>query len=58
MMNNRNPQLTSPSTDSTRARITRGTLGVNIATAPVHSASTSDHSSSEPSCDPHTPEMR
>ena len=57
-MNSMKPQLTIPSTASTRARITRGTLGVNMATAPVHTANTSDHNNNEPSCPPQTPEMR
>ena len=52
------PILTRPSTPSTRARITRGTLGVNSATAAVQIASTSYHNSNDPSCEPHTPEIR
>ena len=58
MINSRKPILTMPSTASTRARMILGTFGVNTATAAVHSDSTSDQSNNEPSCEPHTPEIR
>ncbi len=57
-MNNRKPTLTMPMTLITRANTTCGTLRLNTVTAPVQIASTSAHSSSDPSCAPHTPAMR
>lgn len=58
-VNNRNarkPMLTSAITPSTRAITWAGNCRDQIATAPVHSASTSVHSSNEPSCAPQTAE--
>ncbi len=52
----RKPTLISPITASTRATTSVGSWREQIATAAVHSASTSAHSSSEPSCAPHTAE--
>lgn len=56
MRNARKPTLTMPITASTRAITGAGSACENRATAPVHNASTSAHSSSEPSCAPHTAE--
>jgi hypothetical protein len=50
----RKPTLTMPITPSTRAITRAGRPRENSATAAVHSARTSAHSSSEPSCAPHT----
>ena len=50
----RKPTATTPITPSTRAITTSGSPRENSATAPVQIASTSAHSSSEPSCEPHT----
>ncbi len=52
----RKPTLIRPITASTRAITTGGKRRENPATAAVHSASTRVHSSSEPSCAPHTAE--
>ena len=57
-MNSRKPILTMPMTDSTRAMSTSGRCLLNSATAAVQTDSVSAHSSSEPSCDPQTPDMR
>ena len=46
--------LTTPITPSTRAITSSGSAREKRATAPVHSARISTHSSSEPSCAPHT----
>ncbi len=48
--------LISAITPSTRAITCAGNCRDHTATAPVHSASTNVHSSSEPSCAPHTAE--
>ncbi len=58
MMKTRKPTEIRPSTPSTRALNTCGRLAENSATARVHRARISSHSSSEPSCAPHTAEKR
>ena len=50
----RKPTATMPITPSTRATTGIGNDFENRATAAVHSARISAHSSSEPSCAPHT----
>ena len=57
-MNNRKPVLTSPITPSTRATISRGKWRLKSVTPKVHTPSIRSHSKIEPSCPPHTPEMR
>ncbi|MNN89828.1 hypothetical protein D3C81_2076980 [compost metagenome] len=52
----RKPTLIMPITASTRATTGSGSWRENPLTAALHSASTSVHSSSEPSCAPHTAE--
>ncbi len=52
------PALTKPSTPSTRLRNCVGSARLKAATASVQIASTSIHSSSEPSCAPHTAATR
>ena len=57
-MNSRKPTATSPMTPMTRAIITSGMLRLKSVTAPVQTDNVSAHSSSEPSCPPHTAENR
>jgi hypothetical protein len=57
-MNSRKPTLISPITAITRARNTSGRLREKKVTAADQPASTTAHSRMEPSCPPHTPEMR
>ncbi len=56
--NNRNPVLIMPSTESTRASKTSGNERLKIATAPIHNAKIRHHNRIDPSCPPHTPEIR
>ena len=53
-MNDRKPIATTPSTPSTRAANVSGMLRLNAATAIDQVDNASAHSSSEPSCAPHT----
>ena len=57
-MNSRNPQLTSPSTPSTRASISRGSRRPKNVTAVVQPPSIRVHSSSDPSWLPQVAESR
>ena len=57
-MNNKNPTLIIPITDSTREIICSGTARLNILTAAPHNVRINIHNNSDPSCDPHTPDMR
>ncbi len=57
-MNNKNPMLTRPMTPSTRATKASGRPRLNRVTASVQPPRIKLHSSSEPSCAPHTAEMR
>ncbi len=58
MVNSRKPKLTAPSTPITRAVNASGSSRLNAATARVHAARISAHSSSEPSWEPHTADRR
>ena len=49
---------TSPITPNTRARVASGMLLLNCATSAVHIVNTRPHNNKEPSCAPHTPEIR
>ena len=57
-MKTKKPMLIQPMTPRMRASVARGSWRLNSTTAKVHSASISVHSSSDPSCPPHTPAMR
>ncbi len=52
------PIETSPMTPNTRAKVASGMLLLNCATKPVHIVSTKPHNNNEPSCAPHTPEIK
>src|SRR5574343_1803765 len=60
-VNNKNrmkPTLTRPITPSTRTRVASGICLLNIATKPVQIDSVKAQSNNDPSCAPHTPEIR
>ena len=57
-MKSRKPAATRPSTPSTRATMASGRWRERKDTATVQVESISIHSSSEPSCPPHTPATR
>ena len=57
-MNSRKPKETRPSVPSTRASITSGNCREKMRTPSAHHDIISIHSSNEPSCPPHTAEMR
>ena len=56
--NRMKPMDTRPITPNTLAKVASGMLLLNCATKPVHIVSTKPHSNNEPSCAPHTPEIK
>ncbi len=57
-MNSRKPTLIQPITASTRPTKAKGSRLLHSATASVHAVSRYSHSSSDPSCPPHTAAKR
>ena len=52
------PIETRPITPKTRANVSAGMLLLNCATNPVQIVSTKPHNNNDPSCAPHTPEIK
>src|SRR5664279_1684137 len=56
--NRMKPMETSPITPKTRAKVASGMLLLNCATKAVQMVNTRPHNNNEPSCAPHTPEIK